>query len=49
MYFYGLRYKQARKNKGTVCMAKLLTMPDLADFGHLWPDLWPKVTGSMAK
>ena len=22
--------------------------PDLADFDQLWPDLWPKVTGSMA-
>ena len=23
--------------------------PDLSDFHQLWPDLWPKVAGSMAK
>ena len=23
--------------------------PDLTNFGQLWSDLWPKVTGSMAK
>ena len=33
----------------TVVMAKLPTMPTLADFGQLCLDLWPKVTGSMDK